>query len=52
MVGFLVNGALFEFLATRYLFLISAMVALVAAGLFLLGRARRPQPPDDAVGID
>ncbi|MBL0714846.1 MAG: MFS transporter [Desulfosarcina sp.] len=40
MVGFLVNGALFEILATRFLFLSSALVALVAGGVFLLGQMR------------
>ena len=45
MVGFLVNGALFEILATRYLFLMSALVALVAACLFLLGQIRLDRKP-------
>ncbi len=43
MVGFLLNGALFERLATRHLFLTSALVALTAGGLFLLGQLRRPE---------
>jgi PPP family 3-phenylpropionic acid transporter len=45
MVGFLVNGALFEILATRFLFLTSALVALAAAALFLLGQVRLHHPP-------
>ncbi|MDJ0803222.1 MAG: MFS transporter [Desulfobacterales bacterium] len=46
MVGFLLNGALFERLATRQLFLASALVALAAGGLFLAGQMRltRPEP--------
>ncbi len=40
MVGFLLNGALFERLATRDLFLTSALVALAAGGVFLLGQLR------------
>ncbi len=46
MVGFLLNGALFERMATRHLFLTSALVALMAGGLFLLGqlRLKRPAP--------
>ncbi len=43
MVGFLLNGALFERLATRHLFLTSAVVALTAGGLFLLGQIRRSE---------
>ncbi len=39
MVGFLLNGALFEILATRFLFLTSALVALAAGGLFGVGQA-------------
>ncbi len=48
MVGFLLNGALFERLATRHLFLTSALVALAAGGLFLVGQMRlnRPEPRD------
>ena len=38
MVGFLLNGALFEILATRFLFLTSALVALAAGGLFGVGQ--------------
>ena len=45
MVGFLVNGALFEMLATRFLFLTSALVALVAGGGFLLGQMRLNRTP-------
>ena len=40
MVGFLLNGALFERLSTRHLFLTSAAVALMAGGLFMLGQLR------------
>ncbi len=45
MVGFLVNGALFEILATRYLFLTSALVALAAACLFQTGQMRLDRTP-------
>ncbi|MDJ0887113.1 MAG: MFS transporter [Desulfobacterales bacterium] len=44
MVGFLLNGALFERLATRHLFLTSALVALAAGGLFLVGQMRLNRP--------
>jgi PPP family 3-phenylpropionic acid transporter len=44
MVGFLLNGALFERLATRHLFLTSALVALAAGGLFLVGQMRLAPP--------
>ena len=40
MVGFLLNGALFEVLTTRLLFLASAGMALVAGAVFLLGQLR------------
>ncbi len=45
MVGFLINGALFEILATRYLFLTSAVVALAAACLFQTGQMRLDRTP-------
>ncbi len=44
MVGFLLNGALFERLATRHLFLTSALVALAAGGLFLVGQMQLTTP--------
>ena len=44
MVGFLLNGALFEILATRLLFLVSALTALAAGGLFIFGQATLNRP--------
>ena len=44
MVGFLLNGALFEILATRLLFLVSALTALAAGGLFIFGQAALNRP--------
>jgi PPP family 3-phenylpropionic acid transporter len=48
MVGFLLNGALFEILATRFLFLTSALVALAAGGLFGVGQALLNRPAGGA----
>ncbi len=45
MVGFLLNGAFFERLATRHLFLASMLVALAAGGLFMVGQMRLAPPP-------
>ena len=51
MVGFMVNGVLFDALGTRWLFGASAVLAFIGGALFF-GQQRRWIGPDGGSGRD